>query len=327
MSQELYKKLKSEGSVNFIGGGLAGAVSRTVVSPFERIKIILQVQKKTAIDQKFNAGIYASLKHIFDTEGWKGMFRGNGINCIRIFPYSAIQFIVYQNSMVHLFNNGISTSVNANRELARDYQRLICGSLCGFASVFLTYPIDLIRTRLSIQTSNLSVMGPTSTAINVHNPPGFAELSKRIWQTEGKVWGLYRGVVPTCLGVVPYVALNFTIYEKLKDFTILSRGDPSDASSSNLLKVSIGAVSGGVAQTIVYPFDLLRRRFQVINMGQHQMGFRYTGIANALYTIGKHEGGFKAYYNGLTINLFKVVPSTAVSWLVYELVCDFMREI
>jgi hypothetical protein len=29
-------------------------------------------------------------------EGFKGFMRGNGINCVRIIPYSAVQFTTYE---------------------------------------------------------------------------------------------------------------------------------------------------------------------------------------------------------------------------------------
>ena len=59
-------------------------------------------------------------------------------------------------------------------------------------------------------------------------------------------------------------------------------------------------------------------------MGGNELGFRYTSVWDALVTIGRAEG-VSGYYKGLAANLFKVVPSTAVSWLVYEVVCDSVR--
>lgn len=77
---------------SFIAGGVAGAVSRTVVSPLERVKILLQVQ---------NAGrneyptVGKALSKMWREEGWRGFMRGNGVNCVRIVPYSAVQFGSY----------------------------------------------------------------------------------------------------------------------------------------------------------------------------------------------------------------------------------------
>lgn len=78
---------------SFMAGGVAGAVSRTVVSPLERLKILLQVQSGGASEYKI--GVWQALKKIWREEGMKGMMAGNGTNCIRIVPYSAVQFGSY----------------------------------------------------------------------------------------------------------------------------------------------------------------------------------------------------------------------------------------
>ncbi|AJW21746.1 hypothetical protein H761_YJM470P00290 [Saccharomyces cerevisiae YJM470] len=308
--------LKQDSNIAFLAGGVAGAVSRTVVSPFERVKILLQVQNSTT---SYNRGIFSSIRQVYHEEGTKGLFRGNGLNCIRIFPYSAVQFVVYEACKKKLFHvNG-----NNGQEQLTNTQRLFSGALCGGCSVVATYPLDLIKTRLSIQTANLSSLN-RSKAKSISKPPGIWQLLSETYRLEGGLRGLYRGVWPTSLGVVPYVALNFAVYEQLREFGVNS-SDAQPSWKSNLYKLTIGAISGGVAQTITYPFDLLRRRFQVLAMGGNELGFRYTSVWDALVTIGRAEG-VSGYYKGLAANLFKVVPSTAVSWLVYEVVCDSVRN-
>lgn len=77
----------------FIAGGVAGAVSRTLVSPLERLKILLQIQ--SAGRDEYRLSIWKALVKIGREEGWRGFMRGNGTNCIRIIPYSAVQFGSY----------------------------------------------------------------------------------------------------------------------------------------------------------------------------------------------------------------------------------------
>jgi solute carrier family 25 (mitochondrial phosphate transporter), member 23/24/25/41 len=73
-------------------GAIAGAVSRTVVSPAERIKILFQTQphppKYTSVTQ--------ALRLIYFEEGLVGYFKGNGANVLRIAPATAIQFYSYE---------------------------------------------------------------------------------------------------------------------------------------------------------------------------------------------------------------------------------------
>lgn len=77
----------------FCAGGVAGAVSRTVVSPLERLKILYQIQSVGREEYKLSVG--KGLMKMWKDEGWRGFMRGNGTNCIRIVPYSAVQFGSY----------------------------------------------------------------------------------------------------------------------------------------------------------------------------------------------------------------------------------------
>jgi Mitochondrial carrier protein len=76
-----------------MAGGVAGAVSRTIVSPLERLKILLQIQSVGR--EEYKLSIWKGLVKMGREEGWRGFMRGNGTNCIRIIPYSAVQFGSY----------------------------------------------------------------------------------------------------------------------------------------------------------------------------------------------------------------------------------------
>ena len=41
-------------------------------------------------------GVWRSLVRMWQEEGFRGFMRGNGINCLRIVPYSAVQFTTYE---------------------------------------------------------------------------------------------------------------------------------------------------------------------------------------------------------------------------------------
>jgi len=191
------------------------------------------------------------------------------------------------------------------------YQRLFCGGLAGITSVTCTYPLDIVRTRLSIQSASFSSLKKEQG----QKLPGMWALMVNMYKTEGGISALYRGIIPTVAGVAPYVGLNFMVYEMARtQFTSEGQKDPSAVG-----KLAAGAVSGAVAQTITYPFDVLRRRFQINTMSG--MGYQYSGITNAIVTIIKHEG-FRGLYKGIVPNLLKVAPSMASSWLSFEMTRD-----
>lgn len=137
--------------------------------------------------------------------------------------------------------------------------RLTAGAMAGITSVVMTYPLDITRTRLSVQSSSLASIKRDPNASLPKKLPGMFPTIAHIYRTEGGIPALYRGLVPTVMGVAPYVGLNFAVYEHMrKVVTPKGRTDPSAGG-----KLIAGGVSGAVAQTLTYPMDVLRRRFQV----------------------------------------------------------------
>ncbi|KAK0937454.1 hypothetical protein LTR29_010986 [Friedmanniomyces endolithicus] len=288
---------------SFIAGGVAGAVSRTVVSPLERLKILLQVQSTGQTEYKMS--IRKALAKIWREEGFRGMMAGNGTNCVRIVPYSAVQFGSY-NFYKRFFEASPGEPLSAGR-------RLLCGATAGITSVTFTYPLDIVRTRLSIQSASFSGLQREAGK----KLPGLWETMKTMYKTEGGISALYRGIVPTVAGVAPYVGLNFMIYESVRKYlTPEGQANPSSAG-----KLCAGAVSGALAQTCTYPLDVLRRRFQINTMSG--MGYRYKSVLDAIRVIVGNEG-VRGLYKGIAPNLLKVAPSMASSWLSFEMTRDFL---
>jgi solute carrier family 25 phosphate transporter 23/24/25/41 len=80
-------------------------------------------------------------------------------------------------------------------------RRLVCGGAAGITSVTFTYPLDIVRTRLSIQSASFVALGETSRK----KLPGMWATLKLMYKTEGGFLALYRGITPTVAGVAPYV--------------------------------------------------------------------------------------------------------------------------
>lgn len=74
--------------------------------------------------------------------------RGNGINVLRIAPYSAVQFSSYE-----LFKSALRGE-DGSMDTPK---RLTAGSLAGICSVVSTYPLDLVRSRLSVESASLGM--------------------------------------------------------------------------------------------------------------------------------------------------------------------------
>ncbi|KAG8903714.1 hypothetical protein FRB99_002850 [Tulasnella sp. 403] len=308
----------------FIAGGIAGATSRSVVSPLERLKIIQSSQSDPVMELTMVSG------DLWFECGKKKLFTKNG-----------------------------------TKELDT-LTRLTAGALAGITSVCSTYPLDLIRARLSIISASLqfaqapqitaqpalatSMASPPATSLSKAPQrgipsaslaaslttsaasravtsastklppklPGMWEMLVIVYKEEGGIRGLYRGLVPTAVGVAPYVGINFTAYETLRIFIT-----PPEHKNSIPRKLLCGALAGSISQTITYPLDVLRRKMQVVGMkatsAGGSLGYQYNGAWDAVFTIIKTEG-VRGMYRGLWPNLLKVAPSIATSFFTYELV-------
>lgn len=83
-------------------------------------------------------------------EGLYGFFKGNGVNIVRIAPFSAFEFFFYE------FYKHTFFTPNADGQVS-NMGKLICGGLTGSTASTLTYPLDLIRTKLSINVADSAI--------------------------------------------------------------------------------------------------------------------------------------------------------------------------
>ena len=217
--------------------GIAGGISRTLTSPLERLKILRQCSSKEYSGLSFLQAMQ-KFQHL---EGIKGYFRGNGSNIVRIVPFSALEFFTFEQAKNYL--------------LPSDNPRhkgwlLVCGSLSGIVASFVTYPLDLVRTILSIKVDKAST--------------GIVAETISIVRAEGAL-GLYRGLNMTLMvlimqGIAPFIGIKMTTFDLLKAQYMTNSNDKNFGKVNMLL----GGTAGAVATAITYPTDLLRRKMQLI---------------------------------------------------------------
>ncbi|GAB4834534.1 Mitochondrial adenine nucleotide transporter adnt1 [Ancistrocladus abbreviatus] len=304
---------------SLVAGGIAGGVSRTAVAPLERMKILLQVQNPHS--KKYN-GTVQGLKNIWQTEGFRGLFKGNGTNCARIVPNSAVKFFSYEQASKGILWLYQQQTGNENAELT-PLLRLGAGACAGIIAMSATYPMDMVRGRLTVQTEK-----------SPRQYRGIFHALATVYREEG-ARALYKGWLPSVIGVVPYVGLNFSVYESLKDWLVKENpfGLVQDSELSVTTKLACGAVAGTVGQTVAYPLDVIRRRMQmvgwrdassvVVGDGRSKAPVEYSGMIDAFRKTVRHEG-VGALYKGLIPNSVKVVPSIAIAFVTYEVVKDIL---
>ncbi|KAK7366692.1 hypothetical protein VNO80_08689 [Phaseolus coccineus] len=302
---------------SLVAGGVAGGVSRSAVAPLERLKILLQVQNCQNI--KYN-GTSQGLKYIWKTEGFRGLFKGNGTNCARIVPNSAVKFFSYEQALKGILWFYQQQPGNEEAQLT-PILRLGAGACAGIIAMSATYPMDMVRGRLTVQTE-----------ASPRQYRGIYHALSTVFREEGPR-ALYKGWLPSVIGVIPYVGLNFAVYESLKDWLIRSKpfGLAQDSELSVTTRLACGAAAGTVGQTVAYPLDVIRRRMQMVGWkdaapvvaGEGKSIMEYSGMVDAFRKTVHHEG-FGALYKGLVPNSVKVVPSIAIAFVSYEMVKDIL---
>ncbi|ONK66607.1 uncharacterized protein A4U43_C06F10110 [Asparagus officinalis] len=170
-----------------ISGAFAGAVSRTAVAPLETIRTHLMVGSSGDSSTEV-------FQNIMKDDGWKGLFRGNLVNVIRVAPSKAIELFAFDTV------KKVLTPKNGEQPKLPIPPSLIAGACAGVSSTLCTYPLELLKTRLTIEKDVYENL--------MH---AFFKIVREEGPTE-----LYRGLTPSLIGVVPYAATNYFAYDTLK---------------------------------------------------------------------------------------------------------------
>ena len=145
MSQTAPKKKKNF-LVDFMIGGCSAAVSKTLVAPIERVKLLLQVQdanKNIPKEMRYN-GIGDCFKRVVAEQGVGALWRGNLANVIRYFPTQALNFACKD------FYQTIFCPYNPKKQPMMFFLgNMASGGAAGATSLTVVYPLDFARTRLA----------------------------------------------------------------------------------------------------------------------------------------------------------------------------------
>lgn len=272
-------------------GGISGAIARTATSPLDVVKIILQCQRGP--NPKYN-GVMDAFSKILAEQGIKGFWKGNNLALLRIIPYSAVKFAAFETLKPYF--------ANSKGELS-NIRRLVAGALAGITATIATYPLDVLRTRFAVQDAK----NPKYT--------GVFQAFKRIIEEEG-IGALYTGFPTTIIGVIPYEGGQFMMHDYLKKLW----DDNMNRPMNTVEKLLIGCVAGAFAQTISYPMDTIRKAMQVAPSGT------YKGMGDCAIQILKAEG-ITGFFKGISMNLVKVIPFSALSFYCYGQAKDILDKI
>ena len=252
-----------------IGGG-AGIISRTLTAPLDLIK--MQQQNKYLKESTFT--------NVLRKEGVRHLWKGNLVNCTRVFPQFAINFAVYEKAKQKYYY--ITDPKLKN---------FICGGIGGLVATTITYPLETIRTRLTLQMNKSHYRTPFDV----------------IRKTD--ILTIYRGVGISMAGFGLFSAFNFMFFNKYNEY-LLECGYNETSS-----KFFAGGLSGISSLSITYPTDLLRRRFQMQHFNKDTP--TYKGAIDAIKKIVGNEG-IRGLYSGILVSYIRIFPCLAIQFWCLE---------
>jgi len=313
-----------------IAGAGGGLVASIATCPLDVIKTKLQAQRAIQGQQAY-LGVLGTVKSVFSDSGFRGFYRGLGPTMLGYLPTWAIYFAVY---------DGIKTMFGAppdggfyskpNERLypaaqVKGYQpvirehpwslHILSAMTAGAASTICTNPLWVIKTRFMTQTRDEVRYRHTLDA------------ALTIWRTEGPR-AFYRGLVPSILGVL-HVVVQFPLYEQLK---VWSHRDSNTPLTTQTILIC-SAISKMTASIATYPHEVVRTRMQTQrrpiadDMSSDGMIKRHPrgGIIYTTRKLIAKEGG-TSLYKGLSVNLLRTVPNSAVTMLTYEMLMRYLSS-
>ncbi|KAK7264621.1 hypothetical protein RJT34_32230 [Clitoria ternatea] len=310
-------------------GAISGGISRTVTSPLDVIKIRFQVQLEptsswallrkdlaaaAGAPSKYTGMLQAS-KDILREEGVQGFWRGNVPALLMVMPYTAIQFTV-----LHRLKTLASGSSKTESHIGLSpYLSYVSGALAGCAATVGSYPFDLLRTILASQGEPKVYPTMRSAFVDIVHTRGFQ--------------GMYAGLSPTLVEIIPYAGLQFGTYDTFKRWAMAWNSKTSaEGNLSSFQLFMCGLAAGTCAKLVCHPLDVVKKRFQIEGLQRHpRYGARverhaYRNMLDAMQRILRLEG-WAGLYKGIIPSTVKAAPAGAVTFVAYELTSDWLESI
>lgn len=178
----------------------------------------------------------------------------------------------------------------------------IAGGIAGAASRTATAPLDRLKVVLQVQTTHAHIL------------PAI----KRIWK-EGGFLGFFRGNGINVVKVAPESAIKFYAYEMLKSVIGDIKGE-AKGDIGGTGRLIAGGMAGAVAQTAIYPLDLVKTRLQTYTCE----GGRVPKLGTLTKDIWVQEGP-RAFYKGLLPSLLGIIPYAGIDLAAYETLKDMSK--
>ncbi|CAD6192659.1 unnamed protein product [Caenorhabditis auriculariae] len=268
-----------------VNGGIAGIVGVTCVFPMDLVKTRLQNQT--------GGQRYKGIIHCFQKTWVSGgpgrinqlrnMYQGASVNILLITPEKAIKLVAND-----FFR----------RQLLRDHAErlsmgrgMLAGACAGLFQVAITTPMELLKIRMQGSSKHKKAL----------------DLVRDLLRSDGGIFSLYRGLLPTMARDVSFSALYFPLFAYLDSLGPRKKDESGDA----VFWTSFfsGLVAGATASFCVTPLDVIKTRIQYGKTN-------YKNMIDAFFTLLRSEGP-RAFFKGAVCRMMVMAPLFGIAQTVY----------
>ena len=179
-----------------LGGSVASMAGTALTHPIDTVRSRVTVQA---------IGIKECVQQMIKTEGPTAFLNGLIPNMVRVAPYGAINFLVYD-ALKSWYRKRIGPGGSLGA-----VPTMVFGAAAGAAAQTTVFPIEMVQRRLQLQ-------GMAGQEVLYKN---MLDAMIKITRKEG-VPALYAGLLPNYLKLIPAAAISFLVYEVLKEKLELS---------------------------------------------------------------------------------------------------------
>ncbi|XP_076436632.1 calcium-binding mitochondrial carrier protein SCaMC-2-like [Babylonia areolata] len=232
-----------------------------------------------------------------DKDGTLGIDWNEWRNYLMLSPTDNMQDILRywrHASIIDIGENSLVPDDFTEKELQTGmwWRHLVAGGGAGAVSRTCTAPLDRLKVLLQVHSHGKNKMSIAQ---------GFKQMLD-----EGGVKSLWRGNFMNVIKIAPESALKFMAYEQIKAKV---KGDSKELTIYQ--RLFSGSAAGAIAQTTIYPMEVMKTRLALRKTGQ------YSSMFDCARQIAKKEG-LMAFYRGYVPNILGIIPYAGIDLAIYE---------
>lgn len=297
-----------------LAGAFGGIIGDSVMHSLDTVKTRQQGAP--------NVTKYKNMWHAYKTihleEGLlRGLYSGYTAAMLGSLPSAAIFFGSYEYTkrlMIHDY------------QLNDSFSHLTAGLIGDFVSSIVYVPSEVLKSRLQLQ-------GRYNNAhfYSGYNYKNLRHAIKTIVQEEG--WGtLYFGYKATLVRDLPFSALQFTFYEKFRQWAFILEGKLVHKDDITVInEIITGAAAGGLAGIITTPLDVIKTRLQTQypaskeSTGAARASVLTNSIAKNLQLIYQRESAWNLF-NGVGPRFVWTSVQSSIMLLLYQATLKMLNQ-